>query len=160
MTRQWLSLARPLASVALPWILLGCGVESPEQRPAQMELETEEVGLAPDAELSTELDERAKALGPAIAGVLPSDFPADLPLFAPSSLIDFGGTPDGRRYVELDTTSSCGEVARRLSSELAAAGWRRTSSAQAGGGVYRKAQRQAVIRWLDRLPGCGIRVEY
>jgi hypothetical protein len=53
--------------------------------------------------------------------VLPGDFPPDLPLVQPASVIDFGTATD--RFVVLRTSLSRAEAEAQLARKLDAAGW-------------------------------------
>lgn len=122
-------------------------------------LETVDVDEGPEADLTTEFDEFAVAR-PAreMAGVLPSDFPSDVPVFSPSSLVDFG-SPGGERYVELDTSAPIEGVRVTLASQMSGAGW--GSSGSSGEAmVYNKAGRQLRVVLQDLSAGTRIRYEY
>ncbi len=160
MRMGWMRRRRTPAIAVLLLLGAGCGGGAPGGRPVEAELETVEVGPAVGADLSTELDEQAELETPTIAGVLPSDFPEDLPLYAPSSLIDFGTAESGRRFVEFDTPTACPEVSGRLAPELAAAGWRRVGTEDGTTAELHKGERQVALRLLERPPGCGIHIEY
>ncbi len=147
-----------IALVALIAVGAGCGGRQDEG--VVDRLETVEVGPAVDVELSTEFDEQAEPDAPEVAGVLPTDFPTDFPLYAPSSLIDYGEAADGLRFLEFDAPADCQEVSRWLVSELAAAGWRGQGSQQEAAGVFTKGERHAELHTISRSPGCGIRIEY
>jgi hypothetical protein len=59
-----------------------------------------------------------------LLGVLPGDFPSDLWVYEPSSIVDLGAAADaGRAYVALRTVAAPGEVARRFQAEERARGW-------------------------------------
>lgn len=122
-------------------------------------LETVDVDMGPEAALTTEHDEFA-APRPAqeMAGVLPSDFPSDVPVFSPSSLVDFG-SPETQRYVELDTSAPMSGVRASLESQLSNAGWSRSGS-NAEAIVFVKAGRELRVVLLDLSAGTRIRYEY
>jgi len=131
------------------------GPGSDESKP----LETVEVDEGPEAALTTEYDEFA-APRPAqeMAGVLPSDLPSDVPVFSPSSLVDFG-SPGGERYVELDTSAPMNGVRASLESQLSNAGWR-SSGSSGEAMVFTKAGRELRVVLQDLSAGTRVRYEY
>jgi len=122
-------------------------------------LETVEVDEGPEAGLTTENDGFA-APRPAqeMAGILPSDFPSDIPVFSPSSLVDFG-SPGVERYVELDTSAPIRGVRASLESQLANAGWSSSGSSEETL-LFSKAGRQLRVVLGDLSAGTRIRYEY
>jgi len=122
-------------------------------------LETVEVNEGPEAAFTTEHDEFA-ATRPAqeMAGVLPSDFPSDVPVFSPSSLVDFG-SPGGEPYVELDTSAPMNGVRASLQSQLSNAGWS-ISDSNGEATVFVKAGRELRVVLRDLSAGTRIRYEY
>lgn len=118
------------------------------------ELETVEVGGGVDAELTTEYDERAKRVEIEIGGVLPSDFPPEMPVFAPSSIVDFGPG-----FVEVDTPVSTNEVQTSLGGQIQRSGWA-VDSVGDGGSVYSRAGQRVRVVMTDLGSGTRIRYEY
>jgi hypothetical protein len=118
-----------------------------------------DVDVGPEAELTTDFDEFA-APRPTqeMAGVLPSDFPSDVPVFVPSSLVDFG-SPGGELFIELDTSAPLVGVRASVSSQLSSTGW---SSSDSNGEtlVFRKAGRELRVVLQDLSAGTRIRYEY
>jgi hypothetical protein len=93
-----------------------------------------------------------------MAGILPSDFPSDIPVFSPSSLVDFG-SPGVERYVELDTPAPIRGVRASLEAQLASAGW--SGSGPSGETLlFSKAGRQLRVVLEDLSAGTRIRYEY
>lgn len=133
-----------------------CGpTPAPEPAPAPT-LETVEVGAARDAtaSLAGEPVERRRAEAPAgVAGVLPDGFPADVPLYRPSSLIDFGSEPGGRIAIVLATADSPSRVAATYPGLLAASGWQ-----SLGGERWSKGGRELTVSWSDARPGSRLRL--
>ena len=87
-------------------------------------LETIEVlDVDPTAMLTPDLDEVAAEQAEALIGVLPGDFPPDLPVYQPASLIDFAEPQSGERYVLLSTQSPLAQVKESLEQQLEAQGW-------------------------------------
>ena len=133
----------------------GAGPGSDQAKP----LETVDVDEGPEATFTTEHDEFA-APRPAqeIAGILPSDFPSDVPVFSPSSLVDFG-SPGTERYVELDTSAPIAGVRSSVESGLSSSGWSSSGSASEAL-VFVKAGRELRVVLRDLSPGTRIRYEY
>lgn len=143
--------------VPVPLFLLGCGgggepAAVPTPTPT---LETVEVGAAPDAaaSLAEEQVERRRRDESGVAGVLPAGFPTDVPLFQPSSLVDFASQPGGGISITLDTRQSYAAVRAAYPQQLAAAGWQ-----AAGEERYRKGERELSVTFADNRPGCRIRL--
>ena len=121
-------------------------------------LDTVEVGEGFDAALTTAYDEKAKQVGPEVAGVVPEGFPRDLPLYTPSSLVDFGEADAGMHYLEFDTSDGAAVVRRRLEAELARAGWRPLAADLTTSFV--KGDRQVTLTIRDLSPGARFRYVY
>ena len=119
-----------------------------------------DVDLPIDAELSTEDDLKAvERASPSIFGLLPGDVPSDLPVFSPSSVVDFGQLGGGRAYVELDAGARRDAVRAWLGTRLPAAGW----SIGAIGDTVVQAHRgpeSVEYRLTDLGSGTRIRLEY
>ena len=144
------------ALVLLVGLVVACAPQVPEE---PVELETVDVELPIDAELSTEGDLQAVARAAQISGLVPGDVPPDLPLFVPSSVIDFGGPTGGRSFVELDAGAAPAEVRSWLGTRLPAAGW--TVGAIGDDLVQaHKGARRIDYRLTDLTPGTRIRLEY
>ncbi|HVS15299.1 MAG TPA: hypothetical protein VMV46_15330 [Thermoanaerobaculia bacterium] len=85
-------------------------------------IETVEVGAGPTAAMTAEGDQAAAASSDeGLIGVLPGDFPPDLPLVEPASVIDFGTATD--RFVVLRTGLARSAAEAQLARRLDAAGW-------------------------------------
>ena len=144
--------------VAAVILVPACDRSAPKQQKFQ-ELETVEVGGGPDAELTTELDEKARQVAVEVGGVLPSDFPSDLPVFLPSSVVDFGQLPAGGSFVEVDSPVPVDEVRSSLASQLQRSGW----SVEAIGGAsntYSKGGHRVRLTLTDLTSATRIRYEY
>lgn len=150
-----------LVGIALLSLLIvgACGRNKTLGDDASKPLETVDVDEGPEAGLTTEFDEYAAARPvQEMAGILPSDFPSDVPVFSPSSLVDFG-SPGAGRYVELDTSAPIEGVRVTLESQLSGSGW---GSSGSGGDVltFNKAGRQLKVVLQDLSAGTRIRYEY
>lgn len=139
-------------------LLVTSGCQGPKEHGRDAKLETVDVGEGLDAGLTTAYDEQAKQVGPEVSGVLPEGFPRDLPLFTPSSLVDFGEADAGMHYLEFDTSDSVAVVRRRLASELSKSGWQPLSRDSADSFV--KGDRQVGLTIRDLSPGARIRYVY
>ncbi|MEZ5330762.1 MAG: hypothetical protein R2991_01640 [Thermoanaerobaculia bacterium] len=133
------------ALILLLAVALGCGA-APEKK--TLELETEEVSEPIDAGMSLEDDVQAKATSESLAGVLPSDYPSDFPVYRPSSVVDFGPG-----FVELHTPDAPAAVRRWLAASAARAGW-------SGSGPYTKAGRTVTVDVTGSAGGTTLRLSY
>ena len=144
-----------LAILGSALLLFGC---PKQEEPGEGEIETVDVVPGRTSLLTTAYDETAPVRQEAFSGVLPSDFPPDLPLYDPSSLIDFGDA-GGARYVLLFTPDTTTMVRDRMSSELSSSGWTRIDG-NAERGTYRRGSQSVILEMRDANPGTEIRVEY
>lgn len=142
------------ASLFTALALAACG--SPE--PATVDPgEPVEVTASPIDNLTTEHDEVATPREQEdMAGVLPSGFPSDVPVYTPSSLIEFG--EGGGRFVLLATPDPVDGVRSSYRMTLESAGWERT-----GGGreeSFAKDERLLRVEVRSRGTGSEIRIAY
>ncbi len=144
-------MVRSLAWLGLSFSLLACD-RSAERPKEPLELETVDVGGGLDAELTTEFDERAKQVEIDLGGVLPSDFPSEMPVFSPSSVVDFGPG-----FVEIDSPVPAAEVRSALGTQIQRAGWTVDSIGE-GGSLYSRGGIQ--VRVDVREAGTGARIRY
>jgi hypothetical protein len=122
--------------------LAACTRESAAPR-AEDGLETVDVAPAPDAAASLEgdvVERRPAAPAHGVAGVLPEGFPRDLPLPAPSSLVDFGPGPRGGPSVTLEVAASPAAALAAYEARLRASGF-----VAAGGGVWTRNGRRVAV---------------
>ena len=135
-------------------ILLACSSPEPTAVDAG---EPVEVTASPVENLTTEHDEVAPPqVEEPMAGVLPSGFPSDVPVYTPSSLIEFG--EGGGRFVLLATPDAVDKVRESYRMTLESAGWRRT-----GGGReerFAKEERTLRVEVRSRATGSEIRIAY
>ncbi len=130
----------------------GCR-KNPEQ-----EAELEAVDVGPALEIGTEDDVIEVERPPELVGILPEDFPNDLPIYLPASLVDFGSAEGGWVYVNLLTPHALARVERELSARLRQSGW--TVTASGGGKQLRKGGSRARLLVKDARPGTQYRYEY
>lgn len=145
-------------SLVLLVSFFGCDRTTPKQQRFK-ELETVEVGAGQDAGLTTESDERARPVESQTGGVLPSDFPSDVPVFFPSSIVDFGQRGSGRSFVEVDTPVPLDEARSSLAAQLQRSGWSVEAIGDAGN-TYSKGGRWIQLILTDLTSGTRIRYEY
>ena len=86
-------------------------------------VETVDVGESIDSRIRPEEDPRAEVRARGLVGVLPGDFPSDLWVYEPASIVDFGTAEPGRSYVALRTVATPEAVSRRLQAEEGQRGW-------------------------------------
>lgn len=121
--------------------------------------ELETVDVEPGLSIDTTNDPQGVDRGGGLAGVLPADFPDDLPLYLPASLVDFAETDDGRLTVTLLTPDDIAKVRRDLREKLEAAGWQ-TSTGADGATVLTRGGRRAWL-YLERATTATLyRYEY
>jgi len=111
---------------ALALAITACGGSS---RHAEEKLDTVDVTSQPDADASLEGDTIATPVGMAsrgVAGALPGDFPRDVPLPSPSSLVDFAHRP-GDRSVTLEIDLPPDQVRETYGRQLLSNGYRELS---------------------------------
>lgn len=93
-----------------------------------------------------------------LIGLLPGDFPVDLPIFTPSSLIDFGDVGPGLKYVTLQTDRPLPEARAGLVQKLAEHGWHPLDDEP---DILRKNDRQVRVHFGEGSFGTTeIRIDY
>lgn len=134
----------------------GCGAPQPPAEPAKQELPTVDVTAAPDAAYSTADDRiERRRTDPGLAGVLPDGFPADIPVFRPSSLVDFAAEANGGGSIVFSTAADADGVAAAMAIRLRSAGWQ-----EAGGGTWTKAARRLRLVVQSTPAGSRFRIEF
>ena len=149
---------RILSAVMVPVVFLACSRSEPKPKKPK-ELETVDVGAGYDAGLSTESDQRARRTKSALGGVLPSDFPADMPVFSPASIVDFGQPGGSGSFVVVDTPVPRAEVKSSLGSRIQRSGWA-VEAIDDEGNIYTKEGRRVRVILTDLGSGTRIRYEY
>ncbi len=129
----------------------GCGGGPAEEQ--QRQLEAVDVTPAPSFDIDNDPQEPDPAA--VLVGVLPSDFPADLPLYLPASLVDFGAAGGGRRSVSLLSPHPIARVGPGIRALLAEKGW-----SNDGQGGFRKGTRQVRLHLENARPGTTYSFEY
>jgi hypothetical protein len=133
---------------------------SPSAEKSQIEFTTVDVQPQVDVALTTAYDEKAIVYGDTVAGVLPGDFPKDIPLYAPASLIDMGSTQAGRPFVVLATPDENDRVNQGVTRKLATTGWEKLSTDSTGLTTFGRASRRIWIRVETSGALTEITVEY
>jgi len=133
-------------------LVAGCARESPAPSGAGSDLETVDVSAAPDAGATLEndpVDTPAPSGRGGVSGVLPGDFPRDVPLPQPSSLVDFG-----KGWIELDVVGTVEGVRTAYLRQLADSGF-----AVRNGGVWQRGPRRLRVDFRAAGPATRIRLE-
>ena len=144
-------------------LLAGCGPRRPAAPPP---LDTEEVPAPPDVHVDPDRDVKAvHHAAPALSGVLPGDFPAELPLPLGATVSGLGAA--GTRTIELMVPRSLAAVrsawlgrlhaaswrterGRRGRGAGAAPGWRPDRGPDEGGRTEHAGRARVLSRWSDR----------
>ncbi len=116
------------------------------------------IDVPPRLEVSTADDPQAVRRSPGLIGVLPGDFPDDLPIYLPASLTDFG-TVEGRRSVTLFSPHATSRVRRGFEALLGDRGWTATDEG-AGRLLLRKGSRHAWLRLENAKPGTVFELQW
>ena len=128
----------------------GCRPKTPA---GEKPLETVEVTDQPDAAANVETDQVAKrAPESGMAGALPADFPRDVPLPEPSSLVDF--TPHG---VTVEVQSGLADAKASYLALLKRRGY--VPSGGGGSGAWTKGARTIGIAFADASGATRITIE-
>ena len=151
--RGWVQ-RRALGAIGVA-ALLAC---APPQAPTgnrEGELATVEVTAAPDAAYSTADDRvEVRPSANAMAGALPDGFPPDIPVYRPSSLVDFTPRPAGGALVVFASPSPAAAVTGALQQRLRAAGWQPGSA-----GGWTKGGRNLRLVVEESVAGSRFRYE-
>jgi len=143
--------------MALPVVCLlaACGQTD---KSGTQEIETIEVAPGRTSVLTTAYDEVAAQRQESFSGVLPSDFPSQLPLYHPANLTDFGDANQGR-YVLMFSPDDTTMVRQRMGVELRRTGWTLVDG-DSERGTYRRGSSSVILDIREARPGTEIRVEY
>ena len=136
-------------------LLVACGGDGAVE---SGEVKIVDVGPSRTSVLTTAYDDVAPERREAFSGVLPSDFPADLPLYDPSNITDFGDG-DGSRFVLMFSSDAATMVRDRMRAELARSGWALIEG-DGERGTWRRGSQSVILDIRDARPGTDIHVEY
>lgn len=139
-------------AVAALLALAACG-PSPDDEETGPTIDVEPVADVPEVE-----DPKEIPRGQGLSGILPGGFPADLPLYLPASLVDFGETEDGTPWVDLLTPRSRDSVRRGFLGLVRDAGWQVEPGDEDL--LLAKDGRLVRVTIRDGNPGTVYRVEY
>lgn len=136
--------------------LAACSPAPPPAAERAAELPTVEVTAAPDAAYSIAGDEVERRANPAaLSGALPDGFPADIPLYRPSSLVDFSARPEGGATVVFAAPADVATVSAAMAAKLRAAGWR-----SEGAESWTKPGRKLRLTVRPTAAGSNLRFEF
>lgn len=169
---SWTMTGRRLRSLLLTpttalVLLAGCTPEDARRQPREERpAETVEVE-APAYDALIVGDEEYVATAPTpeapgVAGVLPATFPGGLPLYAPSTIVDFHLQPEEPERVVFLSPERAETVAAAYFDQLRREGWRLTEDEPEIGrpGIWSKGGRRVEILLEEARPGTWIRVTY
>ncbi|HVR28890.1 MAG TPA: hypothetical protein VMS86_05090 [Thermoanaerobaculia bacterium] len=112
-----------MAALAPAVLAASAGCRGGEPTADGAAIEAVDVGEPIDSQIRPEEDERAEVRARGLLGVLPGDFPSDLWVYEPASIVDFGAAEPGRSYIALRTVAAPAEVSRRFQAEERKRGW-------------------------------------
>jgi hypothetical protein len=121
------------------------------EAPGGKPLETVDVTAQPDATATLETDAVARPHPDTlrVAGALPADFPKDVPLPRPSSLVDFGA-----RSVTFEVQRARAAASRAYIEQLEAAGFRAGAD-----GSWQKGARRLRVAFADASGATRVTIE-
>ncbi len=145
---------RSLLPLVLPLLVLVAGCDRRQEAG-----ETPTIDVPPALTVDIENDPRAAEEVPALIGILPTDFPPEVPIYVPASLIDFGSSPRGLRSVSLLSPHSAQRVRRQLDELMRDRGWTADGDA-AEGTRWRKGAIEVWLQVENARPGTLYVFEY
>ena len=155
----WLGTGGDSCHGLLAALLLVLGVACGDQGKEPGEAPT--IDVPPALTVDVENDPQAVEETPELVGVLPSDFPAEVPLYVPASLIDFGRSPRGLRSVSLISPHPTSRVRRELDLLMRDRGWSAGGSAAGENGTrWRKGALEVWLQVENARPGTRYVFEY
>ena len=132
---------------------------APADEAVEETLAITDVGDSIDSRIRPEEDSREQAGAELLVGILPSDFPADVWVYRPSTVSNFGAADSEERFVELRVREEMASVAEQLDLRLAGDGWR-GESLSTGRSTFSKGPRQLQVTLQDQNGETLIRIEY
>ncbi len=149
-------MCRPPAHAALPVLLFAAAVACSPAPPGEEVLEDVQVGEGPTETLTVDEDQQGQlpsSGGRGLTGVLPTDFPADVPLPLPADITDLG-MDDTRRYVEVSVQRPLEDVRADVNARLRGSGW------QQQGQSYSKGARTIDVAVSGSRGSARVRIDY
>ena len=140
-------------------MLAACAPQGERSSSTREPLEVEDVSMPVDVALSTEQDVKGPPIIQGVSGVLPGDYPRDLPTHEPSSVSDYGPRPEGGSFVELESPSAKAAVVSSMTERLQRGGWQLTVT---GNGRLKAVKGAATVSFeiTELYSGSRIRIEY
>jgi hypothetical protein len=145
-----------LLVVGLSWLLAACGAT---EEGAPEALDTVDVSAAADSNLRPQEDIQEKPREVVSLGVVPGDFPRDVWVYEPSTVMDFSAPGASQAYVVLRARQPLTRVEADLDRELGQRGWKPTSAA-ADSTTWDKDGRQVTIGLQQQGADTFIRIDY
>ena len=145
-------------AVLLALALLGCP-SSPEEALGG-ELETTDIGESVDSQIRPEDDPRGEERDELLVGMLPSDFPTDVWVYEPSTVLDFATADNDARFAVLKAREPLATVEQRLERRLTGDGWRGGELGEDAARVFTKGERRIRVRLEGDRGETTIRIEW
>ncbi len=158
-------MSRPRRSAAagalsLSLLILGCPAAEPGAE-EEDSFDTRDVGSGVDSQIRPEDDAQpAPREIVSLVGMLPSDFPDDVWVYEPASIVDLPAAASEERYIVFRAREALPAVAQKMGARLAADGWSGDSLDGGEPVTFRKGDRQIVVGLVDQREETAIRVEY
>lgn len=147
-------------ALSLSLLILGCPAAEPGAEEEEA-FETSDVGSGVDSQIRPEDDAQPTPREViSLVGMLPSDFPDDVWVYEPSSIVDLPAAPSEERWIVFRARETSPMVAAKLEAKLRVDGW---SGGGLDGGLpvtFRKGERTLVVGLSDQREETAIRVEY
>ena len=121
--------------------------------------DTIDIGAAADSNLRPQDDQQAEAREVVSLGVVPGDFPEDVWVYQPATVMDFSDRAADQRYVVLRAPERLPTVDARLQRELSERGWS-LASAAGNSTTWSKDDRRVSIELQEQGADTLIRIVY
>lgn len=149
-----------IGALSLSLLILGCPAAEPGAEEDDS-LDTRDVGSGVDSQIRPEEDAQPTPREViSLVGMLPSDFPDDVWVYEPASIVDLPAAASEERYIVFKAREPLPAVAEKMRARLEADGW---SGGTLDGGrsvTFRKGDRRIVVGLVDEREETAIRVEY
>ena len=147
-------------ALSLALLILGCPAADPGAE-GDDGFETRDVGSGVDSQIRPEDDAQPTPREViSLVGMLPSDFPDDVWVYEPSSIVDLPAPASEERFIVFKARETLPIVAAKLDARLAADGWSGSSLRGGHPVIFRKGERTVVVGLVDEREETSIRVEY